>query len=140
MTPLYTNPILIFSLLRKISKKSLNLVNKWCINNNMSLHKCMLLGSTFKTKRARNLELAINDTILENVSSQNILGICVYSNLTWSRIYKSVTWYTQVHNLINKLNSKIVPTMDYGNTVWGQNCKWDTEKYTSYKRWHFEFF
>jgi hypothetical protein len=58
----------------------------------------MLLGSKFKTNRARNLELAINDTIVENVSSQNILRICVDSNLTL---------HAQVHDVISKLNSKI---------------------------------
>jgi hypothetical protein len=42
--------------IEKELQKSLNLVNKWCKNNDMSLQKCMLLGSTFKTKWARNLE------------------------------------------------------------------------------------
>lgn len=60
---------------------NLDLINKWCIINNMSLHplktKCMVIGSNYKLKHAGNLHLTINDCILENVTTQkNIRCLC----------------------------------------------------------------
>jgi hypothetical protein len=53
----------------------------------MSLHpiktKCMIIGSSKKVKKCHPLLLKVNDTTLENVTVQKLLGIYVDNTLNW---------------------------------------------------------
>ena len=68
-------------------QSNLNSIIDWCVINNMSLHpkktKCMLIGSRYKLKNTNMLNLRINDTILENVTVQKMLGVFIDNNLNW---------------------------------------------------------
>ena len=75
----------------------------WCITNNMALHpmktKCMVIGSRHKLKSASKLDLRINDTLLENVTFQKILGVYIDNTLNW---------HTQIDYVCKKLNIKLL--------------------------------
>ena len=63
----------------------------------MSLHpmktKCMLIGSRHKLKNTNVLNLSINDTILENVTVQKMLGVYIDNNLTW---HAHIDYYVKI--------------------------------------------
>jgi hypothetical protein len=58
----------------------------------------MLVGSRQKLKIAKALNLKINDSTLDNVESQKLLGIYVENALNW---------HCQVNDVCKKLNSKV---------------------------------
>ena len=60
--------------------------------------KCMVIGSSKKIKKCNPLILKINNTILENVNVQRILGIYVDNTLNW---------HHHIDYVCKKLNSKI---------------------------------
>ena len=68
---------------------NINAVAKWCKTNNMSLHpkksKCMILGTTRKTSKVRQLNIKLQDNILEQVNEHKLLGIYIDSNLKWHK-------------------------------------------------------
>ena len=85
----------------KLQTNISSIVN-WCSTNNMALHpsktKCMLLGSRNKLKHMQELSIHINETKIENVSIQKLLGVYIDHNLTWD---------VQINKVCNKLNSKL---------------------------------
>ena len=119
-------------------QESLNVITKWCEINNMLIHpmksKCMLVGSKFKLRNAKELKLVINDSFLENVTSQKILGVHVENTLTWhvqidyvckqmnSRInlFKKIKHYLNDRSRMLFYNAYILPIMDYCCHIWGK--------------------
>ena len=61
---LYTSDISVINL-ETILQKDLNRVLEWCYTNKMNLNaqktKCMLVGSTHKLSKSRDLHLTISD-------------------------------------------------------------------------------
>jgi hypothetical protein len=115
---------------------NLEVIDYWCNKNNMALHpsktKCMLIGSKNKLRKASNLKITINNTEIENVQSQKVLGVFINNDLTWN---------THILHVCSKLNSKlallkrvssfltldmkklfynayIMPQFDYCSTIW----------------------
>ena len=80
----------------------LNLINKWCTQNNMSIHpaktKCMVISTSYKLKLNKELNLTINDVMIENVTVQKLLGVYIDNTLSWK---------AQMSKVSSKLNSKI---------------------------------
>ena len=68
----------------------------------MSLHpkktKCMLIGSRHKIKNTGQLTLKVNETYLENVSVQKILGVFIDNTLSWQ---------THIDYVCKRVNMKI---------------------------------
>jgi ABC-type uncharacterized transport system ATPase subunit len=62
-----------------------NNIEKWCKINNMALNpdksKCMVIGTRQKVNIMRKLYIKINEIVLENVTDQKVLGICIDKNL-----------------------------------------------------------
>ena len=83
---LYESGFELYKIQNKL-QSNLNCIIDWCVINNMSLHpmktKCMLIGSSHKLKNTNMLNLSINDTIVENVTVQKMLGVYIDNNLTW---------------------------------------------------------
>lgn len=50
---------------------------------NPSKSTCMLLGTKNKLKSSDSLVITLNQTLLENVHYQNILGIIVDDSIKW---------------------------------------------------------
>ena len=80
----------------------LNLIQKWCDINNMTIHpdksKCMLIATKQKLKRGSTLLLNIGNTQIENVEAQKLLGIYIDNTLSWTH---------QISYIRKRVNSKI---------------------------------
>ena len=118
---------------------NLNNISQWCTFNNMSLHpkktKCMLIGSRHKIKNTGQLTLRVNETYLENVSVQKILGVFIDNTLSWQthidyvckRVNMKIALLKRMLFYINDdmkrlfYNSYILPLFDYCCTVWGKD-------------------
>ena len=99
--------------------------------------KCMLIGSRHKLKNTNVLNLSINDTILENVTVQKMLGIYIDSNLTWhshidyvcKNLNRKIALLKHVINFLTDemkimfYNSYILPIFDYCCAIWGKDNK-----------------
>ena len=74
MTPLYT--YISVSNLETILQKDLNRVLEWCYINQMNLNaqkpKCMLVGSSHKLSKSRDLHLTIGDYTIEWVKQYKL--------------------------------------------------------------------
>ena len=83
MTPLYT--YISVSNLETILQKDLNRVLEWCYINQMNLNaqkpKCMLVGSSHKLSKSRDLHLTIGDYTIEWVKQYKLLGVNLDNNL-----------------------------------------------------------
>ena len=120
-------------------QNDLEKVSKWCSKNNMSINanksKCMLLGSNQKLKNAKEIDLIVDSTAIQNVSSHKLLGVIVDSSLTWQLQVESVCKKMNAKiSLLKKLNiflsdemkklfynSYILPSFDYCCNVWGNS-------------------
>ena len=100
-TTLYASDYSIGSIQTKLQSDVEN-VNKWCRLNNMALNptksNCMLIGSPYYTKHNNNLIINIDNSRIDCVEQQKILGVYFDRNLTWN---------IQVDKVYNKLNSKL---------------------------------
>lgn len=120
---------------------SLNMITKWCKINNMLLHpkksKSMLVGSRQKLKIAKALNLKINDSTLDNVESQKLLGIYVENTLNWhcqvndvcKKLNSKVNLFRRIKYFLNKesrmlfYNAYLLPIFDYCCNIWGKENK-----------------
>ena len=119
----------------------------------MSLHptksKCMVIGTSYKTKRASNLHLTINGMYLKNVNNHKLLGIHIDSNLKWScqtdfvckkinskiSLLKKVVYYLTDDMKYMFYNSFILPQLDFCCHIWGKGNGSNVNKiYTLQKR------
>ncbi len=116
-------------------------VNKWCKDNKMAINcdktKVMLI-TTFQKKAkldSTHVSVICNNTELENVNSNKLLGVIIDKNLTWKfHIHKTaksicrniallrrIRKYLPHQTRITFYKSYIQPDIDYCNTVWGQS-------------------
>lgn len=120
---------------------SLDSISNWCKINNMLIHpsksKCMLIGSKFKLRKVNALQLMINGSLLENVTSQKVLGILVENTLTWQKqienvcqnlnsklnLFKRIKHYLNPHSRMLFYNAYMLPIMDYCCHIWGKDNK-----------------
>ena len=84
---LYTSDIF-FSNLLTIIQKDLNRVLELCYKNKMNLNaqktKCMLVGSSHKLSKSRDLHLTIGDYKIDCVNQYKLLDVNLDNNLKWS--------------------------------------------------------
>ena len=114
-------------------------VVKWCGANNMLIHpkksKSMVIGPLNKLKLQTKLDIVINSTHIEQVSTQKVLGIFIDSTLGWSdqiqhvcaKLKSKISLLKRINNYLSYdmkilfYNSYIMSTMDYCSIVWS-NC------------------
>ena len=123
-------------------QSDLDNISHWCTNNNMSLHpqksKCMLISSKHVKKFAtRQLALKLNETNLENVTVQKVLGVFIDDTLGWHphidlvckklnakiALFKHITYYLTPDMKTLFYTAYFLPIFDYCCTVWGYNNK-----------------
>ena len=127
---------------------NLNAINKWCFLNNMAINaqktKCMVLGSNFKLRNAKPINIVVNSVSIENVTSKKLLGITLDSTLSWKAQVNSVTkkvnskiaLLKRINYFLNDdmrkmfYNAYIVPLMDYCCSIWGKTLKCHIDKMT----------
>jgi hypothetical protein len=97
----------------------------------------MLIGSSHKLKNTNMLNLSINDTIVENVTVQKMLGVYIDNNLTWHvhidyvsknlnrkiALFKHVVYFLTYEMKNMFYNSYILPIFDYCCAIWGKDNK-----------------
>lgn len=123
-----------------------DLVIKWCNNNKMALNpqksKVILIGSAGKIKKANALQITIENQIIENVESHNILGVTVDQTLSWSLHVQNVCKHMNSKLfLLNRISTYlnfdmrklfymayILPIYDYCASVWGNCSHTDSNK------------
>ena len=114
----------------------------WCQNNrllaNQNKTKTMLLTSKRRAAALDddNLKIYLEDALLENVSQQKILGLCINRFLTWDAQVSNICKKVAVNlNILRKIrhfipfyvrkmfvSAYILPHIDYCCSIWG-NCK-----------------
>ena len=130
----------------------LNIINKWCILNNMSLHpaktKCMVIGTNHKLKHVDILKLTVDSSCIENVAVQKVLGVYVDRTLSWNvqiakmcsklnskiALLKRISYYLTYDMKIMFYNAYIMSTFDYCCTVWGKSKKIEDKIHKIQKR------
>jgi len=98
------------------------------MNLNAQKTKCMLVGSSHKLSKSRELHLTISDYKIECVKQNKLLGVDLDNNLKWSfhvdnihkKLTNKVSFLRRIKPYITlemrKLyyNSYILPIIDYG--------------------------
>ena len=110
---------------------------EWCKPNKMQLHygktTCMLVGTRQRLNMSNKLNIQVNDTCIQNVSKQKLLGIYIDESLTWSShidhlclhistkisLLRNLSKYVPVKVLKMFYQSYILPCIDYGSITWG---------------------
>ena len=124
-----------------ILQTDLDSVAKWCILNNMSIHpkksKCMTIGTRQRLQNINQLTLKVNETFLENVTAQKVLGVFIDNTLNWRshidyvckklnskiQLLKRVLYFLTDDMKSLFYNSYILPVFDYCCTIWGKDNK-----------------
>ena len=109
----------------------------WSIPNKMKIHygktSCMLVGTRQRINMTRKLDIHINDTHIQNVAEQKLLGIHIDENLTWSThidhlcsviaskisLLRQISEYVPVTVQKTFYQGYILPYIDYGSVTWG---------------------
>ena len=110
---------------------------EWCKPNKMQLHygktTCMLVGTRQRLNMSNKLNIQVNDTCIQNVSKQKLLGIYIDESLTWSShidhlcshistkisLLRNLSKYVPIKVLKMFYQSYILPCIDYGSITWG---------------------
>ena len=126
---LYTDDSTIFETGYKLAQienklhNDLNCIQKWCKIYNMALNalktKCMTIGSPYHLRYIQTLNLYLNGAILENVTTQQKLGVYVDNKLNWK---------------VQTDNAYILPIIDYCCSVWRRGSNHHTNKVFSLQK------
>ena len=126
-------------------ERSLNTVNKWCIQNNMLINPtkttCMFIGTAQRIATCtvtNELNINLENQFIKNVNTKKLLGIYILgiyidNNLDWkeqvdhickninSRLFllSKIKIYLDKKSRILFFNSYILPIFDYCSNVWG---------------------
>jgi len=148
-TDLYADDTTLYDMSKSKTNLEINLTNAisklstWCKRNGMVINfsktKLMLITSRQKRNQMNDahLEISLNDTFLQSVTSEKILGVQVDNNLSWSNHVSSLTkkisrnvWllsqiskYLPTSNRVTFYKSYIQPHIDYCNIVWAGASK-----------------
>ncbi len=118
-------------------------VSGWCSDNHMlanaSKTKCMLVTAWQKHATLpadqQELKIKLNDTYLENVESDKLLGTMINNNISWekhvhsvlAKVNRKLGLLRRIKRYLNfesrKLffNANILPHLDYCSTIWGHS-------------------
>ena len=109
---------------------------EWSKAYKMQLHygktTCMLVGTRQRLNMSHKLNIQVNDTCIQNVSEQKLLGIYIDESLTWSLhidylcshistkilLLRNLSKYVLVKELKMFYQSYILPCIDYGSRTW----------------------
>ena len=114
-------------------------VERWCSLNKMVLNikktKAMLISTYQKLRRltVKTLSINVQGELLENVTSEKLLGVIVDQNLSWKahvdKVHKTVSMllakfrrikpFLPTDARIRYVQAFIFPHFDYCSTVWG---------------------
>ena len=127
------------SIIEKNLQKDLNSIQTWCKKNNMSINPTkttsMLIGSQHRIKTSSDLLLHLNNTIIQSVKTQKVLGIHLDSNLKWDiqidnlckklstklTLLRRISKYLSLESKKLYYNAYMLPLMDFCSIVWS-NC------------------
>ena len=119
---------------------------EWSKPNKMQLHygktTCMLVGTRQRLNMSNKLNIKVNDTCIQNVSKQKLLGIYIDESLTWSShidylcshistkisLLRNLSKYVPVKVLKMFYQSYILPCIDYGSITWGSASSSNIER------------
>ena len=129
-------------------------VSNWFKANKLSINASktnfMILGTSCMTSKVQNdLNITLNNTDLEKVTSTKFLGVIIDENLSWKN-HINCTSKTISKNIgvINKLKhfipysilrtlycTLILPYQNYGVVIWGEICKTYLDKIVKLQKW-----
>ena len=114
-------------------------VKEWCANNDMVINinksNVMLVGSEKRLQSNQcSLNIICNDTVLNEVTYEKLLGVHIDNNVSWSKhIEKTCSLISSRIGLLGRLkrylpqkglilyyNAYVLPLFDYCCTVWGE--------------------
>lgn len=116
---------------------SLNRTVTWSFQHKMRVHlgktKYMVIGNKNRNNDLPDLVLQCDETFIERVSKQKLLGIYIDENLSWnpqidylcSLISSRISLLKQLSKYVSKEAQKmfysgyILPLVDYGSNTWG---------------------
>ena len=114
--------------------------------NKMQLHygktTCMLVGTRQRLNMSNELNIQANDTCIQNVSKQKLLGIYIDESLTWSlhidylcshistkiSLVRNLSKYVPVKVLKMFYQCYILLCIDYGSITWGSTASSHIER------------
>ncbi len=116
-------------------------VQEWCQINRMAVNaektKVMLITTYQKETRLQssNINVNFNETSLENVASEKLLGVVIDKHLTWKShidktaktlsrnlaLFRRIKKYLPHDTCMTFYQSFIQPHIDYCSTIWGQS-------------------
>jgi hypothetical protein len=120
----------------KLQRDLIN-INNWCSLNNMALNPakstCMLIGQNLRLKHSVPLNVSIDQSQIQNVETQIILGVVVDKTLKWTtqidKVSKKLKSKLYLFHRISKYltpemkemfyNAYVTPIIDYGLVTWG---------------------
>ena len=118
-------------------------VSEWCSNNSMLANapKTKVMLVTTWQKRAslpendKYLQVKLNDTILENVDTDKLLGVMINNNLSWenhinsilSKVNRNIALLRRIKRYLTLdvrkmfFNANVLPHLDYCSIIWGNS-------------------
>ena len=136
-TLLYCNGNNIIEASEKL-QQSLNGIAEWYSGNRLALNasksKCMVIAGKHQLRNNSVLDISVDGTAVEQVTSLKYLGATIDCNLSWNdhisllcrNLSFKISKLMRVRNIVTKdmmvkmYNSIIQPTIDYAITVWGK--------------------
>ena len=130
----------------------LNNVSRWCTINNMAINPkkttCMVLCTKQTLKVNKKLNLTIEGNVIENVTTQKLLGIVIDNCLTWkphidmisaklsSKLYllRRIEGYLSLEMKKMFYNGYITPIYDYGCITWKHANKTELNRLTKIQK------
>ena len=124
--------------IEKCLNEDLASFSKWLDRNlmkvNVSKTKTMILGTSTRISRKRDVNIIINGTAVERVNPFKYLGITIDANLKWTQInnicrtmcnslaiMRRIKPFVSQSSLVTIYNTMFLPHLDYGIILWS-NC------------------
>ncbi|MCG8110902.1 MAG: reverse transcriptase family protein, partial [Candidatus Thiodiazotropha taylori] len=126
--------------------------NTWSKQNKLPLNysktTCMVIGSRPRLKDCRQLNLQVDNTNIQNVNSQKLLGLYVDKQLSWSEhidhlcsnisskisLLKSLSEYIPLTAQKRFYQGFILPLIDYGSITWGSTSNSNLDRLTKLQK------
>ena len=125
--------------IEKCLNEDLASLSKWLDRNvmkaNVSKTKTMILGTSTRINRIRDVNIIMNGTAVERVNTFKYLGITIDANLKWNDqinnicrkmcnslgIMRRIKPFVPQSSLVTIYNTMFLPHLDYGIILWS-NC------------------
>ena len=95
----------------------------------------MAVGSRKRMSESHNIEIKSGDISIRNVSCQNLLGVYIDENLSWSthishlcsQVASKISLLRQLSQYVST-ETQILPLLDYGSVTWGATSAMTIER------------